>query len=399
MRRASAPCPTSASTAARREPLKRLQLHLASDRASRARRRRERGSARNAARAAARPRHRAAERGLAGRIRVAATERYAIVVAPLAEGFAAGPSRPSSSSPRPSSSPRRRPRAAGASSRSRSREVEALIRDLSELKVGDPVVHVNHGIGRYVGLINIDLGDGPRRVPAPRVRREGDALRAGGAAAPDRPLHRRQRRGRAAAPLGSGQWEKAKRKAAEQVRDTRGRAARTSTRGAPRARAMRSASSRTTTRPSPTSFGFEETPDQHAAIHAVIQDMISPQPMDRLVCGDVGFGKTEVALRAAFVAVTGGKQVAMLAPTTLLAEQHFQNIADRFGKWPVKVAEMSRFRSAQGDQGALEGLEDGTHRHRRRHAQAAQPEHEVQAPRPARSSTRSTASACATRRR
>ena len=108
------------------------------------------------------------------------------------------------------------------------------------------------------------------------------------------------------------------------------------------------------------SFGFEETPDQHAAIHAVIQDMVSPQPMDRLVCGDVGFGKTEVALRAAFVAVTGGKQVAILAPTTLLAEQHFQNIADRFGKWPIKVAELSRFRSPKEVKAALEGLADGT---------------------------------------
>ncbi|HWK82400.1 MAG TPA: TRCF domain-containing protein, partial [Caldimonas sp.] len=108
------------------------------------------------------------------------------------------------------------------------------------------------------------------------------------------------------------------------------------------------------------SFGFEETPDQHAAIHAVIQDMISPRPMDRLVCGDVGFGKTEVALRAAFVAVSGGKQVAILAPTTLLAEQHFQNIADRFGKWPIKVAELSRFRSPKEAKAALAGLEEGT---------------------------------------
>ena len=132
-------------------------------------------------------------------------------------------------------------------------------------------------------------------------------------------------------------------------------------RAAPRAKATRSASSRTTTRRSRTSFGFEETPDQHAAIHAVIQDMVSPQPMDRLVCGDVGFGKTEVALRAAFVAVTGGKQVAILAPTTLLAEQHYQTLADRFGKWPVKVAELSRFRSAKEVKAALEGP-------RRRHA-------------------------------
>ena len=107
-------------------------------------------------------------------------------------------------------------------------------------------------------------------------------------------------------------------------------------------------------------FGFEETADQKAAIHAVIQDMISPQPMDRLVCGDVGFGKTEVALRAAFIAVMGGKQVAFLAPTTLLAEQHYQTLVDRFAKWPIKVAEMSRFRSAKEIGAALKGIADGS---------------------------------------
>ena len=107
-------------------------------------------------------------------------------------------------------------------------------------------------------------------------------------------------------------------------------------------------------------FGFEETADQQAAIHAVVQDMISPRPMDRLVCGDVGFGKTEVALRAAFIAVTGGKQVAFLAPTTLLAEQHYHTLADRFARWPVKVAEMSRFRSAKETSAALKGLAEGS---------------------------------------
>ena len=107
-------------------------------------------------------------------------------------------------------------------------------------------------------------------------------------------------------------------------------------------------------------FGFEETADQRGAIHAVIQDMISPRPMDRLICGDVGFGKTEVALRAAFIAVMGGKQVAILAPTTLLAEQHFQTLTDRFAKWPVKIAEMSRFRSPKEIKAAMLGLEDGS---------------------------------------
>jgi transcription-repair coupling factor (superfamily II helicase) len=107
-------------------------------------------------------------------------------------------------------------------------------------------------------------------------------------------------------------------------------------------------------------FGFEETADQRAAIHAVIQDMISPRPMDRLVCGDVGFGKTEVALRAAFIAVMGGKQVAILAPTTLLAEQHFQTLTDRFAKWPVRIAEMSRFRTPKEVKAAMAGLEEGS---------------------------------------
>ncbi len=243
-------------------------------------------------------------------------------------------------------------------------DVNALIKDLSELKVGDPVVHVNHGIGRYVGLRHIQLGDGPGSegtseflhleyadkatlyVPVAQLHL---ISRYTGVSAEEAPLHR----------LGSGQWEKAKRKAAEQVRDTAAELL--------NLYARRAAREGHAFRYSPqdyeafaTSFGFEETPDQQAAIHAVIQDMISPKPMDRLVCGDVGFGKTEVALRAAFVAVTGGKQVAILAPTTLLAEQHYQNIADRFGQWPIKVAEVSRFRSAKEVKATLEGLEDGT---------------------------------------
>ena len=238
-------------------------------------------------------------------------------------------------------------------------DVNALIKDLSELKLGDPVVHVNHGIGRYVGLMNIDLGDGPSEflhleyadkatlyVPVAQLHL---ISRYTGVSAEEAPLHR----------LGSGQWDKAKRKAAEQVRDTAAELL--------NLYARRAAREGYAFRFSPhdyeafaASFGFDETPDQQAAIHAVIQDMVSPQPMDRLVCGDVGFGKTEVALRAAFVAVTGGKQVAILAPTTLLAEQHFQNISDRFGKWPVKVAELSRFRSSKEVKVALEGIEDGT---------------------------------------
>lgn len=238
-------------------------------------------------------------------------------------------------------------------------DVDALIKDLSELKVGDPVVHANHGIGRYQGLINLDLGEGPTEflhlqyadqatlyVPVSQLHL---ISRYTGVSADEAPLHR----------LGSGQWEKAKRKAAEQVRDTAAELL--------NLYARRAAREGFAFRFQPqdyeafaASFGFEETADQNAAIHAVIQDMISPKPMDRLVCGDVGFGKTEVALRAAFVAVNSGKQVAILAPTTLLAEQHFQTLSDRFAQWPVKVAEMSRFRSTKEIKAAMDGLADGT---------------------------------------
>ena len=245
-------------------------------------------------------------------------------------------------------------------------DVEALIKDLSELKVGDPVVHASHGIGRYLGLVNMDLG----QVDAQGIAAKQEFLqleyadkatlyvpvsqlqlisRYTGVSAEEAPLHR----------LGSGQWEKAKRKAAEQVRDAAAELLNIYAR-----RALREGHA---FRYSPqdyetfaNDFGFEETADQRAAIHAVIQDMISPRPMDRLVCGDVGFGKTEVALRAAFIAITGGKQVAVLAPTTLLAEQHYQTLVDRFSKWPVKVAEISRFRSGKEVNASLKGVADGT---------------------------------------
>jgi len=170
-----------------------------------------------------------------------------------------------------------------------------------------------------------------------------------GVSADEAPLHK----------LGSGQWDKAKRKAAEQVRDAAAELLNIYARRAARqGYAFRFHAQDYEIFAN--DFGFEETADQKAAIHAVVQDMISPRPMDRLVCGDVGFGKTEVALRAAFVAVTGGKQVAFLAPTTLLAEQHYQTLVDRFAKWPVKVAEVSRFRSAKEVTATLKGLAEGT---------------------------------------
>ncbi|MEO8020333.1 transcription-repair coupling factor [Polaromonas sp.] len=255
--------------------------------------------------------------------------------------------------------------AAGAVTRRRNRkqeqvsDVEALIKDLSELNVGDPVVHSAHGIGRYKGLVNMDLGQGNTEflhlqyadeatlyVPVSQLQQ---ISRYTGVSADEAPLHR----------LGSGQWEKAKRKAAEQVRDSAAELLNIYARRAAReGHAFRYSPDDYETFAN--DFGFEETADQRAAIHAVIQDMISPRPMDRLVCGDVGFGKTEVALRAAFIAITGGKQVALLAPTTLLAEQHYQTLVDRFAKWPVKVAEMSRFRSGKEITAAIKGIADGS---------------------------------------
>ncbi len=262
--------------------------------------------------------------------------------------------------------------AAGVTTRRRNKkqervsDVEALIKDLSELNVGDPVVHSAHGIGRYRGLINLDLGeksaDGSPLLQEFLHLEYADSAtlyvpvsqlhlisRYTGVSAEEAPLHR----------LGSGQWEKARRKAAEQIRDSAAELLNIYARRAAReGHAFRYSAADYEIFAN--DFGFEETADQRAAIHAVIQDMISPRPMDRLVCGDVGFGKTEVALRAAFIAITGGRQVALLAPTTLLAEQHYQTLVDRFAKWPVKVAEMSRFRSGKEISAAIKGLADGS---------------------------------------
>ncbi|MBA5640171.1 transcription-repair coupling factor [Duganella sp. LX20W] len=238
-------------------------------------------------------------------------------------------------------------------------QVESMVRDLSELKIGDPVVHINHGIGRYMGLTSMDLGEGETEflhleyakdtklyVPVSQLH---VISRYSGASPEDAPLH----------SLGSGQWEKAKRKAAEQVRDTAAELLNLYARRALRQGHAFEYSAHDYERFAD-SFGFDETPDQAEAISNVIKDMTSGKPMDRLVCGDVGFGKTEVALRAAFIAVMGGKQVAILAPTTLLAEQHAQTFADRFADWPVRIAEMSRFRTGKEIAQAIKGMADGT---------------------------------------
>ena len=201
-----------------------------------------------------------------------------------------------------------------------------MVRDLSELKVGDPVVHAQHGIGRYMGLVSMDLGEGETEFPAPRILGRQQALRARRAVArdlaPAAPIPTARRCTRSAPAR-----ERAKRKAAQQIRDTAAELLNLYARRAAREGHAFSLDPRDYVKFAE-SFGFEETPDQAAAIAAVIGDMTSGKPMDRLVCGDVGFGKTEVALRAAFIAVLGGKQVALLSPTTLLAEQHTQTFAD-----------------------------------------------------------------------
>lgn len=236
---------------------------------------------------------------------------------------------------------------------------DGLLRDLAEINIGDPVVHEEHGIGRYMGLVTMDLGGETNEMMLLEYAGEAQLYvpvsqlhlisRYSGQAHENVALHK----------LGSGAWNKAKSKAAEKARDTAAELL--------NLYAQRAAQSghkfeinELDYQAFADGFGYEETEDQAAAIAAVIKDLTQAKPMDRLVCGDVGFGKTEVALRAAFVAVMGGKQVAVLAPTTLLVEQHAQNFADRFADFPVKVASLSRFNNSKATKAALEGLADGT---------------------------------------
>jgi transcription-repair coupling factor (superfamily II helicase) len=241
----------------------------------------------------------------------------------------------------------------------KARNTEGMLKDLSELRINDPVVHEQHGVGRYRGLQNLDFGEGETEfllleyygddklyVPVSQLFL---ISRYSGGPPESAPLHR----------LGSGQWEKAKKKALKQIRDTAAEllnlyAQRAARKGHVFKLSLRDYEAFCD------GFPFEETPDQLTAIEAVIGDMQSGRPMDRLVCGDVGFGKTEVALRAAFVAVMGGRQVSVLVPTTLLVEQHYQNFCDRFADWPIKIAEISRFRTKKEQAEALKGLADGT---------------------------------------
>lgn len=239
------------------------------------------------------------------------------------------------------------------------RDSDIIIRNLAELTLNAPVVHEQHGVGRYQGLTNIEVGN----IEAEFLMLEysgGDKLyvpvnslhligRYTGAAPDSAPLHK----------LGSQQWAKAKRKAAERVRDVAAElldiyAKREAKQGYSYHidDAQYNAFS--------SSFPFEETPDQQTAIDQVITNMRSNNPMDHLVCGDVGFGKTEVAMRAAFIAVQDGKQVAVLCPTTLLTQQHLENFRDRFADWPVKVDSLSRFKTAKETKATLADLAKGT---------------------------------------
>ena len=236
---------------------------------------------------------------------------------------------------------------------------DGMLRDLAEIKIGDPVVHEQHGIGCYQGLVTLDLGEGACEMMLLEYA-EGSQLyvpvsqlqlisRYAGSAHDNISLHK----------LGHGAWDKARHKAAEKARDTAAEllnlyAQREAQQG------HRFSLNEMDYQAFANGFGYEETEDQAAAIAATIKDLCAEKPMDRLICGDVGFGKTEVALRAAFVAAMAGKQVVVLAPTTLLVEQHAQNFADRFADFPIKVAQLSRFNTGKQTQATLAGLADGT---------------------------------------
>ena len=234
----------------------------------------------------------------------------------------------------------------------------AILRDLQSLTAGAPVVHEEYGVGRYVGLQAMEVGGQPGEflvleyLGGDRLYVPVHALhyvsRYSGGAPESAPLHK----------LGSDQWSRARRRAAEKVRDVAAElldlyAQRKARRG------LQLAPSELEYQAFANGFPFEETADQAEAIVQVIADLGREQPMDRVVCGDVGFGKTEVAMRAAFVAVQAGKQVVVLVPTTLLAQQHQSNFADRFADWPVRIESLSRFRSGKESAAALEGVESG----------------------------------------
>ncbi len=282
--------------------------------------------------------------------------RFAIAVAPLDDGYALDDPAlciltERQLFPERALQPRRRKRVG--------REPEAIIRDLGELSLGAPIVHEDHGVGRYRGLIKLDAGGMPGEyldieyakgdrlyVPVAQLDR---ISRYSGASAETAPLHN----------LGGEQWSKAKKKAADKVRDVAAELLEIQAKRHAR-QGLAIDVDRAMYEPFAATFPFEETPDQHSAIEAVIRDLASSQPMDRVVCGDVGFGKTEVAVRAAFVAAITGKQVAVLVPTTLLAEQHYNTLRDRFADWPLKVEVLSRFKSKKEIEAELVRVAEGT---------------------------------------
>ena len=243
--------------------------------------------------------------------------------------------------------------------RKATRDAESIIRDLTDLDIGAPVVHEDHGVGRYLGLQKLRVGDieaefltleyaGNDKLYVP-VSSLHLISRYTGTSPEEAPLHK----------LGSDHWARARKRAAEKARDVAAELLEIHARRA--AKGGHAFEIHTEEyRQFAAAFPFEETPDQAEAIEAVLADMAAPQPMDRVVCGDVGFGKTEVAMRAAFVAATAGRQVAVLVPTTLLAQQHFQNFRDRMADWPLRIEALSRFRSKKQQEAIVQGLADGS---------------------------------------
>ena len=264
--------------------------------------------------------------------------------------------------------------------RKRAADPEAILRDLQDLNPGAPVVHEEYGVGRYVGL----HGDGDRRPG--RVSSWCSNTRTAtastcrcssctwSAATPARPP--RTRRCTSSAPT-SG---RARASAPPSRSATWPRNCSTCTRAARRSRDSPLTAGELDYQAFANAFPFEETADQAEAIRQVLADLRSERPMDRIVCGDVGFGKTEVAMRAAFVAAQAGKQVAVLAPTTLLAQQHLANFRDRFADWPVRVEALSRFGTAKRDPGGARGPRAGQGRHRHRHPPPAARARALQGP-------------------
>ncbi|HEX3395102.1 MAG TPA: transcription-repair coupling factor [Steroidobacteraceae bacterium] len=239
------------------------------------------------------------------------------------------------------------------------RDPAKILKELSDLRIGAPVVHETYGVGRYVGLQTMDIAgytgeflvldyaDGDKLyVPVQSLHL---VSRYTGAPAETAPLHK----------LGGDQWQKARRKAAQRIRDVAAELLDLYSRRAAR-QGSRMLAGEAEYRAFQAGFPFEETADQAAAIEQVIADLKSDKPMDRVICGDVGFGKTEVALRAAFIAVQAGKQVAVLVPTTLLAQQHYTTFVDRFADWPVRIESLSRFRTNKEAAGVIDGVAAGT---------------------------------------